>query len=146
MNSAEPSKSDRTVLQFKFVKSIILNHCWEASNHTFNKWCEGLCRYFLLIYRSISSRKKLHFRLFPITIASFLILFFGYILPSHHHTDGQEHPECALCQLQSTPTENTVGFCIIFLALSLIAIFGIGYHFYSSIFTSVYFGRAPPHN
>jgi hypothetical protein len=93
---------------------------------------------------SFSPRKKFRHRLFPIAIALFLIAFFGYILPSHHHTDGKEHTECSLCKLQSLPIENPIAVCILLIVFLIIPIISLNYQFYSPIFRSTYSGRAPP--
>lgn len=97
----------------------------------------------LPVNSSVLSGNKLP-RFFSICIALFLILFFGVILPSHHHTDGKEHPDCTLCQIQSQPAEAAVVFCLIFLVTAFLGVAVFNCQSKISEYSSAYHSRAPP--
>jgi hypothetical protein len=54
--------------------------------------------------------QAMHKNLFLKVFCSFYIcLFLGIALPAHHHSDGVDHDNCALCILQNqAPTTETV--------------------------------------
>jgi hypothetical protein len=51
-----------------------------------------------------SVRKTRNIRVLTVFSALFLSLYLGFLLPSHHHDDGQEHEDCSLCVAQVQPS------------------------------------------
>lgn len=51
-------------------------------------------------------------------LALLLCFYLGGLLPLHHHDDGLEHSDCALCMAQNQPVEVAVIFFIAIFLLS----------------------------
>jgi hypothetical protein len=50
-------------------------------------------------------------KIFSVVAALFLSCYLGFILPEHHHEDGQDHPDCVVCVAQNQLSEVATVFC-----------------------------------
>jgi|WetSurMetagenome_2_1015567.scaffolds.fasta_scaffold38360_2 hypothetical protein len=93
-------------------------------------------------FQPYNKRGKLN--IVSLSIAVFISLYIGIILPTHHHSDGKYHDNCTLCVVQHQPAginpvftlPESISDSIIIESSAIIARF--------SSFISVYRSRAPP--
>jgi hypothetical protein len=87
-------------------------------------------------------RKRLN--IFSVVCAIFFSCYLGLILPLHHHADGSVHEECAICAVQSQPTDVAITFSFITIAVALSSTVPYQKSAFFRISLPVYLTRAPP--
>jgi hypothetical protein len=82
--------------------------------------------------------------IFFVVYAVFLSCDIGFILPAHHHEDGQNHADCAACVVQDEPAEAGTVFCLVVFSMPVFAAVVREGSPCSRVFRAVYHSRAPP--
>jgi len=76
--------------------------------------------------------------------ALYLVVFFAFVMPFHHHDDGANHTDCSICLiLHQTFISSTVIAAVISVSLSFFKIIRLKKIFYSSV-PCIFDSRAPP--
>jgi hypothetical protein len=99
-----------------------------------------------MLFRTSSSGLGLRKRtnLFSFVCAIFFSCYLGLLLPLHHHADGAEHDECAVCAVQGQPADVTIAFCLTIIPVVISSTVICQKTSFSRISRSVYLTRAPP--
>lgn len=88
--------------------------------------------------------KRGRLNIVSLSIAVFISLYIGIILPAHHHSDGKSHDSCTLCIVQHQPAKINLIFTLPeIISDSIVIVFSVTLSRFSS-FVSVYQTRAPP--
>lgn len=91
---------------------------------------------------SIGFRKRMKF--ISVVGVLFLSCYIGFILPLHHHEDGQCHTDCVTCIAQSQLSDVVTVFCLAIFSVFIFAAVVRKETFFSRVFNAVYPARAPP--
>jgi hypothetical protein len=91
-----------------------------------------------------SLRKTRQSRFVVVLYSLFLSLYLGFVLPAHHHSDGQEHNNCSLCIVQHQPSLTEIAFSIPIAAPFLAEVVLVPDHHCILFCHKTYQTRAPP--
>ncbi|HAJ79487.1 MAG TPA: hypothetical protein DCO75_06910 [Fibrobacteres bacterium] len=76
--------------------------------------------------------------------ALYLVVFFAFVMPFHHHDDGVNHADCSICLiLHQAFILSAVIAAVISVSLSFFKIIRLKEIFYSSL-PRIFYSRAPP--
>lgn len=114
-----------------------------------NKIVEYSSQHYVFLFQMIhhihTPLHAIHKNLFlKIFCSLYILLFLGIALPSHHHSDGIEHGDCAFCIVQKqTPIAETA-FSIPTITCIIIEAIEAPQNSYIPLSISSFQSRAPP--
>ena len=98
-----------------------------------------------MIHHILTPLHALHTNLFlKIFCSLYILLFLGIALPTHHHSDGIEHGDCAFCIVQKQTPITETAVTIPTITCIIVEAFKAPHNSCAPLYISSFQSRAPP--